>query len=116
MANRIITGVIAVWTVGMAIGIVAAGLGIGRDCAGLNGGELNACLADAWTRGGIGLAILFVLWLVVFLPMAIIWSISRPRENVTVFGPAGQQVMVSEAEAKRRVEQQGWSYQPPRPA
>ncbi len=29
---------------------------------------------------------------------------------MVVYGPRGQQVTVSEKEAKRRVEKQGWSY------
>ena len=44
-------------------------------------------------------------------PFLILWFLSRPRNNTVVFGPQGQQVMLSEQEAKRRVENlQGWSY------
>jgi hypothetical protein len=102
---------ILVWTVLMAVGILAAALGIGDECVGLSGSDLSACRTDAWTRGGIGLALLLFLWFVGFVPLAIFWFVSRPKENVTVFGPAGQQVMLSEAEARKRVEQQGWTYQ-----
>lgn len=111
MLHRIATWAILVWTVLMAVGIVAAALNIGRDCVGLAGSELSACQADAWIRGGIGLTLLLLLWFVGFVPLAIVWFVSRPRENVAVFGPAGQQVMLSEDEAKRRVEQPGWTYQ-----
>lgn len=111
MGHRVTTWAILVWTGVMAVGTVAAFLGIGRDCAELTGSELSACQSDAWIRGGVGLALLVLLWLVVFVPLGIVWFVSRPKENVTVFGPAGQQVMVSEGEARKRVELQGWSYQ-----
>lgn len=108
MKVRKATWAILVWTVLMAVGIVAAALGIGDECVGLSGSDLSACRTDAWTRGGIGLALLLFLW---FVPVAIFWFVSRRKENVTVFGPAGQQIMLSEAEARKRVEQQGWTYQ-----
>jgi hypothetical protein len=108
MPVRKATWAILIWTVLMAVGILAAALGIGDECVGLSGSDFSACRTDAWTRGGIGLGLLLFLW---FVPVAIFWFVSRPKENVTVFGPAGQQVMLSEAEARKRVEQQGWTYQ-----
>lgn len=112
MPNRVVTWVILIWTALMGVGILAAFLGIGGDCAGLTGGELSACQADAWVRGGIGLTLLLLLWFIVFLPLAIVWFVSRPKESVIVFGPDGQQVIVTKDEARRRVEQ-GWTYQTP---
>jgi hypothetical protein len=99
----------------MAIGILAAAVGIGGDCAGLTGGELSTCQSDAWARGGVGLALLVLLWFVVLLPFAVVWFVSRPKENVIVFGPDGQQVILSEGEARKRVDEQGWTYQKPTP-
>jgi len=113
MVNRIATWAIVVWTALMAIGIFAAFRGIGGDCATLTGNELVACQSDAWIRGGVGISLLLLLWFVVAAPMAIAWFVTRPRDNVIVFGPNGQQVMVSEAEARRRVEAGGWTYQRP---
>jgi hypothetical protein len=113
--NRIATWAILIWTALMGVGIVAAFLGIGGDCVGLTGSALSDCQAAAWVRGGVGLTLLLLLWFVVFLPLAIVWFVSRPKENVSVFGPAGQQVIVSEDEAKKRVEQHGWMYQKPIP-
>lgn len=115
MVNRVATWAIVIWTGLMAVGIVAAALGIGGDCTLLTGTQLNTCQNDAWIRGGIGLTLLFLLWLVLFLPMAMVWLMSRPRENIVVFGPTGQAMAVSETEARKRVEQQGWSYQGPAP-
>jgi hypothetical protein len=42
--------------------------------------------------------------------MAIVWSLTRPTPNVAVFGPQGQQVVLSEGEARTRVQQAGWTY------
>ena len=111
MPSRKATWAILAWTVLMAVGILAAALNIGTNCVGLTGSDLSACQADAWIRGGIGLTLLLLLWFVGFVPLVIVWFVSRPRENVAVFGPAGQQVMLSEEEAKKRVEQPGWTYQ-----
>jgi hypothetical protein len=63
----------------------------------------------------IGVTILVLLWFLVVVPLAIIWFATRPKENVLVYGPNGQQVTLSEKEARRRVEKQGWTYQPRRP-
>jgi hypothetical protein len=46
--------------------------------------------------------------------LGLVWLMSRPKESVVVIrGPGGQQVTVSEKEAKRRIAKEvGWSYQP----
>jgi hypothetical protein len=113
MPTRKATWAIVIWTVLMAIGILAAALGIGGDCGGLTGSEFGACQSAAWIRGGIGLTLLFILWFVGLVPLAIIWFVSRPKENVVVFGPGGRQIIVSEREAEKRVNEQGWTYQKP---
>jgi hypothetical protein len=48
---------------------------------GLTGSELSACQGDAWGRGGVGLGLLVLLWFVVFAPLAIWWSLSRPKST-----------------------------------
>jgi hypothetical protein len=83
MGNRITTWAILIWTGLMAVGTVAAFLGIGQDCNGLTGTDLSACQADAWSRGSVGLMLLFLLWLIVVIPMAIVWLATRPKEVVT---------------------------------
>jgi hypothetical protein len=113
MVHRVSSWTILIWTGAMGLGILAAFLGIGGDCAGLTGSELTSCQADAWARGSVGLALLVFLWFIVAAPLALLWSRSRPRPDVTVFGPDGQQVMLSEAEARERVSQPGWTYQRP---
>jgi hypothetical protein len=67
------------WTVLMALGIYAAYLGIGGDCGGLTGTAVDACRADAWGRGSIGLLLLGGLWLVVAVPFWFIWNRGRTR-------------------------------------
>jgi hypothetical protein len=83
MGNRIATLAILIWTGLMALGTFAAFLGIGQDCTGLAGSELSSCQADAWGRGGVGLALLVMLWLIVLIPMAFVWYATRPKEDVT---------------------------------
>jgi len=36
----------------------------------------------------------------------LVWLMSRPKDNVLIYGPQGQQVTVSEKEAKRRFTKQ----------
>ena len=111
MPTRISTWAILIWTVLVAVGTILAIRNIGGDCVGVS--DLAACQEAAWIRGGIGIALLMLLWFVGFVPLAIAWFITRPKENVIVFGPAGRQFIVSEKEAEKRVTQEGWSYQAP---
>ena len=60
----------------------------------------------------IGVAFILFVWFLVMVPMTLIWFATKPKGNVVVFGPSGQQVTLTESEAKRRVETDGWSYQP----
>jgi hypothetical protein len=107
------TWAILAWT-GVFILWAATGVGaISDQCAGLTGDELALCQAATAIGGGIGLTLIFSLWFIGFIVLAIIWFMSRPKNNVTVYGPQGQQVMVSESEARKRVEKQGWSYSRP---
>ena len=68
---------------------------------------------ERWTLAFLAGASLFVVWLIGFIPLSIIWFLSRPKQDVAVYGPQGQQLMVSEKEAKHWVETEGWAYQPP---
>jgi hypothetical protein len=74
------TWAIAIWTGAMGVAILTAASGIGQDCAGFTGGELTSCQADAWGRGIIGLALLGLLWFVVFVPLWFVWRASRPNQ------------------------------------
>jgi hypothetical protein len=62
----------------------------------------------------IGLVLLF-WWFFGLLILAVVWLISRPKENTVIHGPHGQWMVVNEKEAKRRVEKEGWTYQPQQP-
>jgi hypothetical protein len=78
MAHRITTWLIVIWTGFMALGIVAAFLGIGSDCVAMAEREISSCQADAWGRGATGLGLLVLLWFVILVPIAIVWRASRP--------------------------------------
>ena len=96
----------------MLVWIVAGVGGLSDNCAGLTGQELDLCEAGTVIGGGIGVTFLVVIWFIGFIVLGLIWMMSRPKENVVIYGPEGQQVTVSEKEARRRTEK-GWTYQPP---
>jgi hypothetical protein len=109
---RKMTWAIVIWTAIFVVWI-ATGVGaVSNQCPGLTGDELASCQAATAIGGGIGVTFLFMLWFIGFIVLAIIWFMTRPKHNVTVYGPLGQQVTVSESEARKRVEKQGWTYQP----
>ncbi len=60
-----------------------------------------------------GLSILSI-WFIGLIILALVWFMSRPKANTPIYGPQGQWMRVTEKEAKRRVEKEGWTYQPPR--
>ena len=96
------TGLFLIW------GIAGAGNVSTEDCV---GEYASACEAGTAIGAGIGLTLIFLLWFIGFIVLAIVWFMTRPKNNVTVYGPQGQQVVVSEAEARKRVEKQGWTYE-----
>jgi hypothetical protein len=106
------TWTILVWTALFALWGISAGGALSNRCVGLTGDDLSVCQAGTAIGGGIGLTFIFMLWFIGFIVLAIVWFMSRPKNMVIVYGPAGQQVSVSEAEAKRRVAK-GWTYTPP---
>ena len=79
MANRGVYWALIVWTVFMAMGILAAYSGIGRDCTGLVGAAFDTCRSDARGRGAIGLSLLAGLWFVVAAPLWMLYNRSRRR-------------------------------------
>lgn len=110
---RKMTWVVVIWTL-LFVLWGASGLGaVSNNCAGLTGTALSNCQAGTAIGGGIGLTFIFLIWFLGFIVLSIVWFATRPKQNVMIYGPAGQQMTVSENEAKKRVEKQGWSYQKP---
>lgn len=56
--------------------------------------------------------VLIFWWFFGLLILAVVWLKSQPKENTAIYGPQGQWMMVTEKDAKKRVEKQGWTYQP----
>ena len=97
------TWVIAIWTALMVLWI-----GSGISATAESASHSTAAAAGVT----IGVTLLFLMWLLVLAPLALVWFATRPKNNFMVYGPLGQQTMVSEKEAAKRVAKQGWTYQP----
>lgn len=110
------TWALVIWTAIFAIWIAAGTGSVANNCAGLVGDDLTLCQSGTAIGGGLAVTFLIFLWFMGFVVLSLVWFMSRPKNNVAVFGPNGQHVMVSEKEAKRRVEKQGWTYQRPGPS
>jgi hypothetical protein len=102
------TWAILIWTVLAALWI-AAGIGAVGDMPAAGGASEEAARA---VGAGIGVTFIIIIWFLGFIVLGLIWLMSRPKDNVVIYGPQGQQVSVSEKEAKRRVTKQSWTYQP----
>jgi hypothetical protein len=109
------TWALVIWNVLMLIWLVTGIGAVGNNCAGEAGDALTACQAGTAIGAGIGVTFIIVIWFIGFIVLGLVWLMSRPKDNVIVYGPDGQQVTVSEKEAKKRVSK-GWTYQPPRSA
>lgn len=102
------TWALVIWT-GLAILWVATGINAVNDLApaGSDAEETGRAIG-----AGLGVTAILMVWFLGFIVLGLVWLMSRPKDNVVVYGPNGQQVTVSEKEAKKRVEKQGWSYRP----
>lgn len=105
------TWALLIWSALIVIWIVGGTSSVGNNCAGETGDALTACQAGTAIGAGLGVTVIIIIWFIGFIVLGLIWLMSRPKENVVVHGPAGQQVTVSEKEAKKRVSK-GWTYQP----
>lgn len=103
------TWALVIWTFLIALWIGAGVMNVSDSCTGRTGNELETCQAATAIGGGIGVTFIVVIWFIGFVVLGLVWLMSRPKENVLVFGPQGQQVTVSEKEAQRRIET-GWTY------
>jgi len=105
------TWAIVLWTT-LAVILIAAGIAntsVPANCRVL---DQSTCQTAQNVVTGIGVSIIIFVWFLGFIVFGLIWLMSRPKDNVLVYGPRGQQMTVSEKEAKKRVEKQGWSYTP----
>jgi len=76
-AVMIWTAIFAVWIVG---GVATANNA--SDCAKDPGGlSTSACTTASNVGTGIGVALIFVLWFIGFIVLALIWLMSRPKHR-----------------------------------
>ena len=92
---------LVIWTVVMAVWIVAGASSASNTCSHNTSSVLSQqtysslCGAGA----GIGIVLLGGLWFMGFLVGTAIWFMSRPTNTVAVFGPTGQEATGSEGVA-----------------
>jgi hypothetical protein len=72
----------------------------------------TAWMIIMWTTTGS--LVPMILWFIGLAAVIVLWLASRPRQNVHIFGPNGQEWIVTAVTAERRV-RSGWSYQPQAP-
>lgn len=102
------TWALVIWTV-LAVIWIASGIGAVSDLpAGSEAEEAGRAIG-----AGLGVTFIIVIWFIGFIVLGLVWLMSRPKDNVLLYGPDGQQVTVSEKEAQRRIKRGGWTYQPP---
>jgi hypothetical protein len=107
------TWALAIFTALMGIWVVTGIAGVSNNCASEVGQALQACQAGTAIGGGIAVTFILIVWFIGFIVLGLVWLMSRPKESVVIRGPEGQQVTLSEKEAKRRIAKEaGWSYQP----
>src|SRR5687768_16986900 len=94
------TWAIAIFTALMGIWIVTGISNVSNNCAGEVGQALQACQAGTAIGGGIAVTMIVIVWFVGFIVLGLLWLMSRPKDNVLIHGPDGQQMTVSEKEAK----------------
>jgi len=104
---RKMTWAILIWT-GFFILWAYGGLSGVAPCANSDSG----CQAGTAIGGALAVSFLFFLWIVGFIVLSIVWFMTRPKSNVTVYGPSGITVLLSESDAAKRVQMPGWSYTP----
>lgn len=105
------TWALVIWTALIALWI-STGIGaVSESCTGQSGQALENCRAATAIGGGIGVTFILFIWFLGFIVLGLIWLMSRPKDNVLVYGPSGQEVRVTEKEARKRVKKQGWTYQ-----
>lgn len=98
------TWAILIWTGLAVLWIWAGASAAGEVPVGSDAEEAGRAIGT-----GIGVTFIIFIWFLGFIVLGLIWLMSRPKDNVLVYGPEGQQMNVSEKEAKRRVKK-GWTY------
>lgn len=71
--------------------------------------------AFAYIATGMAVWGLLVTWFVGSVILALGWLVSQPERDTAIYGPQRRRMMVTQKEAKRRVEREGWSYFPKPP-
>jgi RNA polymerase subunit RPABC4/transcription elongation factor Spt4 len=77
------TWAVVIWTVLMAIWIIAGSQQTpDKTCAGETGSALDLCQSAYHLGTGIGVTLLFALWFIGFVILSLIWLMSRPDRRL----------------------------------
>ena len=98
---------IAIWNVLMLVWLITATSGTTSVCT--PDMSADACAGLSTLSHGISAGLIGFFWFIGLCITVIIWFLSRPHQNTTVWGPDGRQMIVSERKARQLV-MQGWSY------
>lgn len=81
------TWAIVLFSALMLIWIVVGVSSVSDNCAGMSGQDLVNCQAATAIGGGIGVTFLVIVWFLGFIVLGLIWLMSRPKDNVMIYGP-----------------------------
>lgn len=73
------TWAIIIWTVLMVIWLIAGVGGAANSCNDLHGQFVNAKQSGCEAGASIGAAIIIVIWFLGYIPLGLVWLMSRPR-------------------------------------
>jgi hypothetical protein len=76
------TWLVIIWNGLMALWVISGLSAVEDTCAGLSGSELQSCEIGANIGGGLGLALIGLVWFVGFLITGAIWLMSRPQRRL----------------------------------
>lgn len=111
---RKMTWALLAWT---AFFVLLINLGLsnaaGTVCTGMSTDSATLCQGGMVIIGGVTAIFLWFVWLIGMVVLSFAWFATRPKPETPVHGPAGQQMIVTAAEARRLVETQGWTYDAP---
>lgn len=76
------TWLVIIWTALMALWAASVPDSVGQVCTNVSSSSRSACEVGATLGGGVGLVVIFIVWLVGFLVTGMIWLMTRPQRRL----------------------------------